>query len=403
MEERRMLSAAPFEVGLLQPQFAPLAVENARTAYSLDSFFTPSKYSEGGFIDVDSTTISPNFNEKHDSITTQYSQTEGTNLDLHQSNTNGFTSAGAYATASLPTSGMKLIRFTNAGSDLAIVPSSNLPSAKLKEMAGPAQEGGAISISTLLADMQREEQSSGNEDASPSTSGHTPNVTHEPVHTVVYGKPLLAGEWARAAVFETVDSRLSDTIDAEEPAPTDSTPDSPHDGSTSSDSDAARSASTVHHQIAQQGKIGDSAVDRNHPRPMRSIGSPIAHRIEIADWHWFGNFGPFVDRLAFEIERAPRGQVATPTALQDELISDAAFEQLGHPVKLESEPTGERAADLTSRNALPLLLIVTLEGIASIGLTSSMRRSWKESVTSMLPRRRAQRLDAKPTEKLNAV
>lgn len=392
MEARLMLSVSSYGIDYSNLQVSEFPEDNYRLVFAPAQIATPSAGIEGGFINLGSDVVTSNFSDADDTTVLQIGQSHSLSTDLHELYATGLNTEDRVATVQ-GNGGLPALRYFNVGPNLVLeaVPTSTV--VKLKDNQLSSSEGGAISIPTLVASMQREEHVATNEESSLPTAIDSTSEPHRSVRSASSAKSLISGEWARAAMFETVSSerganQLPDASDGransaadDSSAPANSTP-------VSAKATSDENKILGQHDDASEKNNRSVPADRRRQQTSDSVVRPAVYRIEATDWNWVGN----LQRVASLAAPAASGRQAINDLAADAddansvvLATDAMFDELGRPSAgvIESVPGDE--SSLATRSAVPLLMILALERIATFNSRQSAR-----TLPAVAPRSRRQ-------------
>lgn len=382
MEARLMLSVSSYGIDYSNLQVSKLPADNYRLVFAPAQIAAPSAGIEGGFINLGTDGNTSYYSDADSTPVLQGNQLNASSNDFHVLYQNGLDSADRAAIGQ-SNAGLQVLRYTNVGPSLMLeaVPTSTV--VKLKNNQLNSSEGGAISIPTLVASMQREEHVAKNEESSLPTAIDTAGEPHRSVRSASSTKSLISGEWARAAMFETVSSERSAN---QFPDANDGHANDAADDSSAPINAAPASAKATSDEYKILGQHDDTSeknnrsvpADRRRQQTSESAARPAVYRIEATDWNWVEN----VHRVASLIVPIASGRQAVNDLATDAddansavLATDALFDELGRPAgtMIESVPGDE--PNLATRSAVPLLMILALERIATFNSRQSTRTS----------------------------
>jgi hypothetical protein len=379
MEGRLMLSATSFEINYSNLQFGPFPADNIRQVFAPAQLSAPSASIDGGFINLDVSGISSNFTDADGSPVLPGDLSYASPSDVKVFTTTGSSTTNRTETA-LFNNGLQLVRYVNVGASLVLEPATSASVAKSIEGLN-SSEGGAISIPALVASLQHEEHLAKIDESSLPTTIEASGEPRRSVHSATSAKVLFSGEWARAAMFETVGGeRSTNQLPNANSGYTDSADDVSNSAKHTPISVTSKSSETKtagQQDNALQERNRNLPVDRDHEPTSAPPVRPAVYRIEAADWSWIGDVQPVASFAA--PTKSYRQGFSNFTGNADGsntmvLASDAMFDEIGQPTTMiESATDGE--SNLATRSAVPLLMILALERIATFNSRQSARTS----------------------------
>ena len=382
MEARLMLSVSSYGIDYSNLQVGEPQADNYRLVFAPAQIAAPITGIEGGFINLGTDGITSNYSDADSSPVLPGNQLQVSSNDFHVFHENGLNAADRTATGQFD-GGLQAVRYFNVGPSLMLEPVPTSAVVKLTENHLNSSEGGAISIPTLVAGLQQEEHVAKNDKSSLPTAIDTAGELHRSVRSASSAKSLISGEWARAAMFETVSTErgTNQFTDANVGRANAGTDDS--SAPTNAAPASAKATSDESKIIGQQEDTAEKnnramPTDRRRQQTSESAVRPAVYRIEATNWNWIGN----VHRVAFlAAPIATGGQVINDLATSAidsnsvVLATDAMFDELGRLTASMIETVPGDESNLATRSAVPLLMILALERIATFSSRQSAHTS----------------------------